>query len=45
MKKWTPKLELEHIESVFLKNMDSEPLAKSSMETFLNQKCSHGLKY
>jgi len=38
MKKWTPEIELEHIESVFLKNMDSEPLAKSSMETFLNQK-------
>ena len=37
-KKWTPEIELEHIESVFLKNMDNEALTKASMETFLNQK-------
>ena len=38
LKKWTPEIELEHIESVFLKNMDNEALAKASMETFLNHK-------
>jgi SAM-dependent methyltransferase len=36
--KWNPEIELEHIESVFLKNLDNEALTKASMSTLLYQK-------
>ena len=36
--KWNPEMELEHIENIFTDNLNSEPLAKASMEILLNKK-------